>query len=253
MKNKKLFGSAFLVVALALSFGVAQAETTNTAPVLANIASPITIPELSAFSFDANATDSDVPAQTLTFSLKDAPAGATINPSTGIFNWTPTESQGPRTYTFKIRVSDGSLRDSQSVKIRVTEVENTDGDQPDDKKECKKGGWKNFSNPKFKNQGNCVSFVNKLNKNNHEDKKGKNSGVADSISELQALLEDDFSDAEIDNLEESIEDMLDILGPDAEFEVRLKNGEIKIKFDADTDDDNDDDDDDDDEDEDDDD
>ena len=31
--------------------------------------------------------------------------------------------------------------------------------RPMDKDECKKGGWKIFSNPTFKNQGACVSYV----------------------------------------------------------------------------------------------
>lgn len=31
---------------------------------------------------------------------------------------------------------------------------------PTDKNECKKGGWEMFNNPSFKNQGDCVSYVN---------------------------------------------------------------------------------------------
>jgi len=38
---------------------------------------------------------------------------------------------------------------------------------PTAKSQCKKGGWKNFTNPSFKNQGQCVSFVN------HHNGKGK--------------------------------------------------------------------------------
>ncbi len=30
---------------------------------------------------------------------------------------------------------------------------------PTNKDECKKGGWQNYNNPVFKNQGSCVSFV----------------------------------------------------------------------------------------------
>jgi hypothetical protein len=33
------------------------------------------------------------------------------------------------------------------------------GGGPSDKEECKNGGWKTFSNPSFKNQGQCVSSV----------------------------------------------------------------------------------------------
>jgi len=30
---------------------------------------------------------------------------------------------------------------------------------PTSKNACKKGGWKTFTSPKFKNQGQCVSYV----------------------------------------------------------------------------------------------
>jgi hypothetical protein len=32
---------------------------------------------------------------------------------------------------------------------------------PTDKNQCKKNGWKTFTNPTFKNQGQCVSYLNK--------------------------------------------------------------------------------------------
>src|SRR3989344_3768369 len=135
---------------------------TNVAPVLAAITTPVTIPELTLYTFTAMATDLNFDS-TLTFNMNGAPAGATLNSSTGVFAWTPTEAQGPGSYKFKVKVSDGSLKDSQTVKIRVTEVNGDDHDQPANKKECKKGGWKNFTNPSFRNQGKCVSFVNHLN------------------------------------------------------------------------------------------
>jgi hypothetical protein len=34
---------------------------------------------------------------------------------------------------------------------------------PTSKDQCKKGGWQTFNNPTFKNQGQCVSFVNHAN------------------------------------------------------------------------------------------
>src|SRR5262249_42054371 len=57
-------------------------------------------------SFTASATDTDLPANTITFSLIGAPAGASIDPVSGAFTWTPTEAQGPGSYTFKVRVTD---------------------------------------------------------------------------------------------------------------------------------------------------
>jgi uncharacterized membrane protein len=43
---------------------------------------------------------------------------------------------------------------------------------PTSKAQCKHGGWRNFTNPKFKNQGQCVSYVN------HHDGKGKDDDRA---------------------------------------------------------------------------
>ncbi len=93
----------------------------NTAPVLANITDK-TVDELATLSFTATATDADVPAQTLTFSLDaGAPAGAGIT-SGGLFSWTPTEAQGPGSYSATVLVSDGEASDSQSFQIVVNEV-----------------------------------------------------------------------------------------------------------------------------------
>ena len=95
----------------------------NVAPVLTAVPATATIDEEVAYSFDANATDHDVPAQTLTFSLgATAPTGAGINSSTGVFSWTPAETQGPGSYTFDVIVSDGSLTDTRSITITVSEV-----------------------------------------------------------------------------------------------------------------------------------
>ena len=38
-------------------------------------------------TFTNSASDADVPAQTLAFSLLSAPSGATLTPDTGVFNW----------------------------------------------------------------------------------------------------------------------------------------------------------------------
>jgi gliding motility-associated-like protein len=98
-------------------------DEVNIAPVLADVPVSVTIPEMVVYSFTATATDEDLPANTLTFTLGvTAPTGAAIDPSTGVFTWTPTESQGPGIYTFDVIVSDGSLTDTQSIIITVDEV-----------------------------------------------------------------------------------------------------------------------------------
>jgi len=93
----------------------------NVAPVL-NPIGPKTVNEGTTLSFTATATDADIPAQTLTFSLgAGAPAGASIT-SGGAFSWTPTEAQGPGVYTIRIIVSDGLLEDYEDIVVTVNEV-----------------------------------------------------------------------------------------------------------------------------------
>ena len=52
------------------------------------------------------ATDSDIPAQTLTFSLTNSPPDATINPANGIFAWTPSGAPGTVTNSITVVVTD---------------------------------------------------------------------------------------------------------------------------------------------------
>ena len=96
-----------------------------TAPTLDPIASQAG-PEGSLLTFTATATDPDLPTQTLTFTLDaGAPAGATIDPVTGIFSWIPTEAQGPFTNSVTVRVTDNGAppqSDSRTITIRITEV-----------------------------------------------------------------------------------------------------------------------------------
>jgi len=72
---------------------------------------------------------------------------------------------------------------------------------PTDKNQCKKGGWKTFNNPTFKNQGQCISFVEKHSgKGNHdkdkndkdrnEDQNHKNSNQEDKNSKQHNQHED---------------------------------------------------------------
>ena len=97
----------------------------NVAPVLAEIGNK-TIAELALLSFNASASDADLPAQPLVFSLADGvegevPEGAVIT-AAGAFTWTPTEAQGPGEYTFDVCVSDGVLSDCETITVTVSEV-----------------------------------------------------------------------------------------------------------------------------------
>jgi hypothetical protein len=102
-------------------------EPTNTEPVLAPIANQA-VNEGSAAGFTASATDAD-DGQTITYSLIGAPAGASIDPATGVFSWTPTDDNPTATpsdaYTFTVRATDSAdpaAFDEQSVTITVSNV-----------------------------------------------------------------------------------------------------------------------------------
>ncbi len=103
---------------------ICRVPVTNTAPVLDLIGNKM-INELASLIFTATASDSDIPTQTLTFTLDaGAPSGAAITPA-GVFTWTPTEIQGPGVYTVTVRVTDNgtpALDDFETIQITVNEV-----------------------------------------------------------------------------------------------------------------------------------
>ncbi len=109
---------------------------TNDAPVLAAIGNQ-TVDELATLSFSATATDSDLPADTLTYSLDatSLAAGMTIDANTGVFAWTPTEGQVGTAPSVTITVTDngtGNLIDSETFTITVTDVNDTPVDNGDE-------------------------------------------------------------------------------------------------------------------------
>jgi len=97
----------------------------NHAPTLGDLEDR-TVDEEVTLEFDALATDLESPNDILSFSLDpDAPDGATIDPLTGRFRWTPAEHHGPGEYPITVRVSDDgipSLGDSRAMVIRVREI-----------------------------------------------------------------------------------------------------------------------------------
>jgi hypothetical protein len=54
---------------------------------------------------------------------------------------------------------------------------------PTTKADCKHGGWKSFTNPSFKNQGQCVAYVNHHSSHgkSHKDHKGHKSHKAHKL------------------------------------------------------------------------
>ena len=92
----------------------------NVAPVL-TVNSNVTVMPNEEVTFTAMATDADIPANELVFSLgDDALDGMEINPATGEFTWTPADSGQ---FVVTVIVTDNgvpALSDSVEVTIQVT-------------------------------------------------------------------------------------------------------------------------------------
>src|SRR6185436_11855592 len=74
------------------------------------------VTELSTLTVTNTASDADVPANALTFSLVSAPSGVNLNSATGVLTWTPTEAQGPSTNLFTMKVTDNGAPQSSDTK-----------------------------------------------------------------------------------------------------------------------------------------
>ncbi|MCA9009476.1 MAG: DUF2341 domain-containing protein [Planctomycetaceae bacterium] len=107
----------------------------NAAPVITSngggATAAISIPENSTSVTTVTATDSDLPAQTLTYSVSGGADAAkfTIDSSTGVISFaaapnyeSPTDSGSDNNYNVTVMVSDGSLTDTQSITVTVTNV-----------------------------------------------------------------------------------------------------------------------------------
>jgi hypothetical protein len=94
---------------------------TNSAPSLAAIADRIVHAGMNV-TFTNSATDPDVPANTLTYSLDTAPPNATIGALDGIFNWLTTEAFMGTTIPITVRVTDNGVPpkfDTKSFSVTV--------------------------------------------------------------------------------------------------------------------------------------
>ena len=109
-----------------------EPEAAGVVPALAGIRDQ-TVPELSTLRFAAGVTNGHLLAAPLTYGLEGGPAGASMNPATGEFEWTPTEIQdGGHVVTVTVSDRDGRTG-SQDVVVMVREVNTapTLGEIPD--------------------------------------------------------------------------------------------------------------------------
>jgi len=98
----------------------------NSAPVIAAITNRV-MGELRTLTIQAEATDSDLPVQRLTYSLVAPPTGAGITTS-GLFSWTPTRLQGPSTNFIQIKVTDNGTPPLSATQTFTVIVRDSEGD-----------------------------------------------------------------------------------------------------------------------------
>ena len=87
------------------------------------------------------ATDADLPAPTLTYSISGGADATkfTINGSTGVLSFlaapnreSPTDANSDSTYEVTVQASDGTLTDTQAISVAVTDVDEFDVTAPAD-------------------------------------------------------------------------------------------------------------------------
>ncbi|MDH7501159.1 MAG: putative Ig domain-containing protein, partial [Verrucomicrobiota bacterium] len=103
---------------------VVTVQEVNSAPVLP-LQTNRTISELATLWVTNTASDADLPANTLSYTLENPPAGAAID-SRGVISWTPSESQGPGQYTLTTIVSDNGspvMRATNSFVVTVIKLQ----------------------------------------------------------------------------------------------------------------------------------
>lgn len=115
IKNKKLLISLSVFF---IAFLFTGCFLFNSSPIIES--DPVTTTKEGAnYTYDVEATDPN--GDTLTYSLTTNPTGMTINFTTGVISWTPTESQIGENEVV-VEVSDGSRSTTQSFTIIVDEA-----------------------------------------------------------------------------------------------------------------------------------
>ncbi|MFD2515234.1 MBG domain-containing protein [Pontibacter locisalis] len=104
-------------------FGTKAYITVNGAPVL-TVTGETTVKEHEQLTLLSSATD--VNGDVVTFNLVgEVPQGMSINAGTGTVTWTPTEAQGPDSYSITVRATDNNtpvLYAEQTLNLTVEEV-----------------------------------------------------------------------------------------------------------------------------------
>jgi len=114
--KRKILILFVLLIFLFFTFGCSPSISINKPPVITS--TPVTTAKVGVeYSYNVFATDPN--GDSLTYSLLAFPNGMTINSSTGLITWIPTNNQ-VREYEVEIEVSDGELSVTQVFTITVS-------------------------------------------------------------------------------------------------------------------------------------
>ncbi|MCE9617104.1 MAG: fibronectin type III domain-containing protein [Nitrosarchaeum sp.] len=121
--NSKYTYKVYAINSVGTSTASNEVTATPVTTLKLNPLGKLSIDEGKSLSFAVKVTDNSLHG--LIFNLdKNPPIGAKINSNTGMFTWTPADSQGAKSYTFDIVVTLGSSTDRQSITITVNDVLN---------------------------------------------------------------------------------------------------------------------------------
>jgi subtilisin family serine protease/fibronectin type 3 domain-containing protein len=103
-----------------VSRSVTVTVTKPNGPPVLNAIGPKTVDENHALTFTVSASDPD--NDQLTYSVPSLPIGASFDPATRTFSWTPTYEQSG-VYNVTFEVSDGKLTSAETITITVNDVD----------------------------------------------------------------------------------------------------------------------------------
>ncbi|MCX6894329.1 MAG: SpaA isopeptide-forming pilin-related protein [Verrucomicrobia bacterium] len=116
--STNLFTTPYLYVSN--SFTVVVREV-NRAPVLTAVTNRV-IDQFATLMVTNRATDADLPGNELTFGLVSAPAGMTLNPTSGVLTWSPAAGQYPSTNPVVVRVTDFNAAAATAQSLSATQA-----------------------------------------------------------------------------------------------------------------------------------
>ncbi|MES2315377.1 MAG: hypothetical protein V4486_01425 [Patescibacteria group bacterium] len=112
--------------------------------------SPNTVTQYTlTYTAGANGTISGTSPQTVNQGANGTAVTAVGNAGYHFVNWSDASTANPRTDT----------NVQANISVTANFAADTTSGAPTDKDQCRADGWKSFTSPTFKNQGQCVSYV----------------------------------------------------------------------------------------------